>query len=203
MGFRSGSCVQARSRTADALGGHLNILERTMDKNLGGWFSVLLMLFASTTVAGWDPDETAEAKQAVAEFKKADPSLKRFFSAAHAYAVFPTVGKGGFGIGGAYGSGLVFKGGHVVGETSVTQLTIGFQLGGQAYREIIFFEDKAAFDDFKDGNFELSAQASAVAATFGASADADFDNGVAVFTLAKGGLMYEASIGGQKFSFDD
>ena len=113
-----------------------------------------------------------------------------------------------------------------MGETSVTQLTIGFQLGGQAYREIIFFEDKATFDDFKEDtlatyqallrfiffedkatfddfkedNFELSAQASAVAATFGASADADFDNGVAVFTLVKGGLMYEASVGGQKFS---
>lgn len=153
--------------------------------------------------AGWDPDRTAKARQTVAEFKKVDPSLRRFFNSAHAYAVYPTVGKGGFGIGGAYGKGLVFRGGQVVGQTSVTQLTIGFQLGGQAYREIIFFEDKATFDDFKEGNFELSAQASAVAATYGASADADFDDGVAVFTLAKGGLMYEASIGGQKFSFDD
>ncbi len=117
--------------------------------------------------------------------------------------MFPTVGKGGFGVGAAYGRGLVFKSGQVIGQTSVTQLIIGFQLGGQAYREIIFFEDKSTFDDFKDGNFEFSAQASAVAATFGASVDADFDNGVAVFTLAKGGLMYEASIGGQKFSYDD
>jgi lipid-binding SYLF domain-containing protein len=174
-----------------------------MNKHLGSWLSVLLLLWAANIVAGWDPDKTADARQAVAEFKKADPSLNRFFRAAYAYAVFPTVGKGGFGIGGAYGRGLVFKGGHVVGETSVTQLTIGFQLGGQAYREIIFFEDKGTFDDFKKGNFELSAQASAVAATFGASADADFDNGVAVFTLARGGLMYEASIGGQKFSYDD
>lgn len=174
-----------------------------MHKYLAIGFSLSLILVASAALAGWDPDKTAEARQAVAEFKKADPSLKRFFSAAHAYAVFPTVGKGGFGIGGAYGSGLVFRGGQVVGKTSLTQLTIGFQLGGQAYREIIFFEDKSTFDDFKKGNFELSAQASAVAATFGASADADFDNGVAVFTLAKGGLMYEASVGGQKFSYEE
>ena len=126
-----------------------------------------------------------------------------FFGSAYGYAVFPTVGKGGFGIGGAYGSGLVFRGGRVIGETSLTQLTIGFQLGGQAYREIVFFRDERSFDDFKNGSFELSAQASAVVATYGASADADFENGVAVFTLAKGGLMYEASVGGQKFSYSE
>jgi len=152
--------------------------------------------------AGWEPDKLSDARQAVSEFKKADPSLKRLFNSAYAYAVFPTVGKGGIGIGGAYGSGIVFIAGHPTGETSLTQLTIGFQLGGQAYREIIFFRDKATLAGFKHGSFELSAQASAVAATLGASADADFENGVAVFTLAKGGLMYEASVGGQKFSFD-
>jgi lipid-binding SYLF domain-containing protein len=179
-----------------------NLSGNIMHKYLLNGFSFVLFFFVSAAMAGWDPDKAAEAKHAIAEFKKADPSLKRFFNAAHAYAVFPTVGKGGFGIGGAYGSGLVFRGGQVVGETSLAQLTIGFQLGGQAYREIIFFEDKSTFDDFKKGNFELSAQASAVAATFGASADADFDHGVAVFTLAKGGLMYEASIGGQKFSYE-
>jgi lipid-binding SYLF domain-containing protein len=167
-------------------------------------FLLAVFLFAASQLAcaGWEPDKISSAKQAVAEFKKADPSLKRFFNSAYAYAVFPTVGKGGIGIGGAYGSGLVFIGGKAAGETSLTQLTIGFQLGGQAYREIIFFRDKATLVDFQRGNFELSAQASAVAATFGASADADFENGVAVFTLAKGGLMYEASVGGQKFSFD-
>ena len=174
---------------------HMNLVSRIL---------ILLLCTALTAAsAGWDPDRAAEARHAIDEFKKADPSLKRFFNSAHAFAVFPTVGKGGFGIGGAYGSGVVFRGGKVVGETSLTQLTIGFQLGGQAYREIIFFRDKASFDDFKKGNFELSAQASAVAATFGASADADFEHGVAVFTLAKGGLMYEASVGGQKFSFND
>jgi len=175
-----------------------------MRKNLASIFVTLLVYtFFTAASAGWDPDKAAEARQAISDFKKADPSLKRFFNSAHAYAVFPTVGKGGFGIGGAYGSGIVFRGGKIVGETSLTQLTIGFQLGGQAYREIIFFRDKRSFDDFKNGNFELNAQASAVAATFGASADADFENGVAVFTLAKGGLMYEASVGGQKFSYND
>lgn len=164
---------------------------------------LLVYLFVITTpaLAGWDPDSTAEAQHAIKEFKKADASLSRFFEAAHAYAVFPSVGKGGFWIGGAYGDGLVFKDGKVLGETSLTQLTIGLQLGGQVYREIIFFRDAATFDNFKKGNLELSAQASAVAATAGASADADFEQGVAVFTLAKGGLMYEASIGGQKFDY--
>jgi hypothetical protein len=195
--------VQATRRNADDSDCPLNPREKIVNRCLHSSFLVLLILLLPAAMAGWDPDKTADAKQAIAAFKKADPSLKRFFNAAHAYAVFPTVGKGGFGIGGAYGRGLVFKGGQVVGETSLTQLTIGFQLGGQAYREIIFFEDKPTFDDFKQGNFELSAQASAVAATFGASADADFDNGVAVFTLVKGGLMYEASVGGQKFSYAD
>lgn len=175
-----------------------------MHKNLvSSLLTVLLFAAFATASAGWDPDKTAQARHAISEFRQADPSLNRFFNSAYGYAVFPTVGKGGFGIGGAYGSGVVFRGGKVVGEASLTQLTIGFQLGGQAYREVIFFRDKGSFDDFKKGNFELSAQASAVAATFGASADADFENGVAVFTLAKGGLMYEASVGGQKFSFND
>lgn len=163
----------------------------------------LIAVFLSNPLfAGWDPDTRADARQAIADFKKADPSLKRFFSSSYAYAVFPTVGKGGFGIGGAYGEGIVFRGGNAIGETSLTQLTIGFQLGGQAYREIIFFRDKATLRAFQQGSFELSAQASAVAATFGASADADFENGVAVFTLVKGGLMYEASVGGQKFGYE-
>jgi lipid-binding SYLF domain-containing protein len=161
-------------------------------------------LFASSqnAAAGWDPDRVADAREAIKEFKQSDPSLNRFFKSSYGYAVFPTVGKGGLGLGGAYGRGVVFAGGRVVGETSLTQLTIGFQLGGQAYREIIFFRDKATLNSFKQGNFELSAQASAVAATAGASVDVDFENGVAVFTMTKGGLMYEASVGGQKFSFN-
>ena len=145
----------------------------------------------------------------------------QFFNKCHAYAVFPTIGKGGIGIGAAHGSGRVYVKGEHVGDTSMTQVTIGWQLGGQAYSQIIFFEDKRAFDEFTGGNFEFGAQATAVAITAGASAQAGttgtsagasgnqqsaktaakYSKGVAVFTIAKGGLMYEASIGGQKFSY--
>lgn len=162
--------------------------------------------------AGWNPFATEDAKkqniknpdvaEAISNFKNKDPKMKVFFSKAHGYAIFPTVAKGGIGIGGAYGSGEVYKKGKLIGTTSLAQITIGFQFGGQAYSEIIFFKDKAALNHFTSGNFELNAQASAVAVTAGASADADYNNGVAIFTLVKGGLMYEASVGGQKFSFD-
>jgi lipid-binding SYLF domain-containing protein len=170
-----------------------------------------LFLTLPPAQAGWNPlarekasDQPAEnlrTAEAIANFKNRDPGMQVFFDEAHGYAVFPTVGKGGMGIGGAYGKGEVYERGTLVGYSSLTQLTIGFQLGGQAYSEIIFFKDKATLDDFKSGNFEFSAQVSAVAVTAGASADAGYNNGVAIFTLAKGGLMYEASVGGQKFSF--
>jgi len=171
------------------------------------------MCIAPAASAGWKPSDSEKAEdqhvadkdvaEAIAEFKNNDPAMKAFFNKAYGYAVFPTVGKAGIGSGGAHGSGKVYEKGKYIGNTTLTQLTIGFQLGGQAYREIIFFENKAALDDFKGGNFELGAQASAVAATAGASADADYSAGVAIFTLAKGGLMYEASVGGQKFSFEE
>ena len=142
-----------------------------------------------------------EAVAAVARFKRKDPSMQRFFNNAYGYAVFPSVAKGGLGLGGAYGKGEVYEQNNLVGYTSLTQGTIGFQLGGQVYSEVIFFKSRTNLDSFKQGNFEFSAQVSAVAATAGASADADFEEGIAVFTLAKSGLMYEASIGGQKFSY--
>ncbi len=142
-----------------------------------------------------------KALAAIARFKRKDPSIRRFFSNAYGYAIFPSVAKGGLGLGGAYGKGEVYAKGSLVGYTSLTQGTIGLQLGGQVYSEIIFFKSQATLNDFKWGNFEFSAQVSAVAATAGASATADFEEGIAVFTLAKGGLMYEASIGGQKFSY--
>lgn len=176
--------------------------------------AVLLCLGApalAAAVGGWDPGAKETAKQqkvgdpkvaqAIADLKNRDPSIKRFFDSAHGYAVFPTVGKGGVGIGGAYGEGEVYERGRHIGSASLTQVTIGFQLGGQAYSEIVFFRDRRIFDDFKRGNFELSAQASAVAITAGAAANADYSKGVAIFTFVKGGLMYEASVGGQKFSF--
>jgi lipid-binding SYLF domain-containing protein len=165
--------------------------------------SVLVAAGASAqhSVGGWDPDAIKKASETVALFKKKAPGLKTFFNKARGYAVFPTIGKGAIGFGGAYGKGIVFEEGDPVGKSDVKQVTIGFQLGGQAYSEIVFFENKKAIDRFKKGKFELSAQASVVAATVGASADLAYNNGVAVVTMAKGGLMYEASIGGQKFSY--
>lgn len=167
---------------------------------------LILMLTALYACAGWNPDEVSnaekEANEAVAEFKKHDPSMKTFFEKAYAYAVYPTVGKGAMGVGGAYGSGSVYEHGKLIGFTKMTQLTIGWQLGGQAYREIIFFENAKALDTFKKDSLEFSAQASAVAATAGAAANTNFQNNVAVFTIIKGGLMYEASIGGQSFTFE-
>ncbi len=134
--------------------------------------------------------------------RQLDPGLDGFFQSAHGFAVFPTVGKGGAGIGGAYGEGEVYEQNELVGKATLTQLTLGFQLGGQAYAEIIFFRDRQTLDDFRNGNFELGAQASAVAVTAGASANAAYDHGVAVFTATKGGLMYEATVSGQKFGFE-
>jgi lipid-binding SYLF domain-containing protein len=139
--------------------------------------------------------------EAIAAFRRVDASMGPVFASARAYAVFPSVGKGGFGLGGAHGNGELFEHGAVTGRTSLTQVTVGFQVGGQVYREVIFFEDPAALASFKKGHFALSAQVSAVAAAEGAAANAKYREGVLVFTLAKGGLMLEASVGGQKFSF--
>jgi lipid-binding SYLF domain-containing protein len=148
-----------------------------------------------------DKQELAVA-QAIIEIKSADPGMERFFEESAGYAVFPKVGKGGIGIGGAHGKGLVIVGDNAVGETSLSQVTVGFQLGGQVYAEVIFFKDDAALKNFQRGNFELGAQVSAVAVTAGASADANYDKGVAVFTHVSGGLMYEATVGGQKFKYE-
>jgi lipid-binding SYLF domain-containing protein len=134
-------------------------------------------------------------------FLKADSNISKFFEESAGYVIFPNVGKGGLGVGGASGNGIVYEKGSAVGTAKMTQVTFGLQAGGQAYQEVIFFEDQRAMDRFKDNKFEFSAQVSAVAAASGASADAKYDDGVMVFTLAKKGLMYEASVGGQKFNY--
>ena len=169
----------------------------------------LIYIIAALTVTSamaWDPDESAErhadAQEAKAAMLEKDPEMSRFFDSAVAYAIIPTVGKGGIGIGGARGKGLLYESGEITADVTLTQLTVGFQWGGQAYSEFIFFKDDLALSDFKRGNYELGAQASAVAVTAGASADADYSEGVAIFTQAKGGLMYEASVGGQKFKVE-
>ena len=143
-----------------------------------------------------------EVQEAVATFKKADAELEVFFKSAKGYVVFPSVAKGGIGVGAARGRGQVFAGDMKIGRATLTQASIGLQLGGQVYSELIFFETEKAFEDFKASKMEFSAQVSAVAAAEGASKNAKYQQGVAVFTLAKGGLMYEASVGGQKFKFE-
>lgn len=156
----------------------------------------------------------------IAVFKES-PVVQPFFENAYGYAVFPTIGKGGIGIGGAYGKGQVYRGGQVTGTTKMFKGTIGFQLGGQAFSEVIFFQDKRAYDEFTSGSFEFDAAASAVAITAGAQAKAgtegtsasagvegpgaqaetEYRKGMVIFVRTKGGLMYEAAIGGQKFDF--
>lgn len=152
-----------------------------------------------------------------------NPAVAPYFNSAYGYAVFPNVGKGGVGIGGAHGKGQVYKGGKVTGFVTLNQLTIGLQLGGQAYSQVIFFEDERAYNDFISGNFEFDAQASAVAITASAQAStgttgttasagpggsageqvaADYRKGMKIFVIGKGGLMYQATIGGQKFSYE-
>jgi len=176
-------------------------------KKLSVVLLALSMIFATTIAQAWEPDTgnklSLSVAQALIKARDKDPAMAHWFDTAYAYAVFPKVGKGGIGIGGAHGKGLVIRGDRTVGKTSLSQITIGFQLGGQVYAEYIMFKDKTAFDHFTRGNFEMGAQVSAVALTLGASADANYDKGVAVFTIAEGGLMYEASIGGQKFKYKD
>ncbi len=144
----------------------------------------------------------ADSNTAKAEFIVKDVLMKGLFERAYGYVIFPNIGKGGFGIGGAAGNGAVYEHNKLVGMAKLTQLSIGFQAGGQAYREVLFFESKKEMERFKDSRFEFSAQVSAVAVTAGASANVKYTNGVMVFTMQKGGLMYEASIGGQKFKFN-
>jgi len=153
-------------------------------------------------------------------FKNAGQSAS-FFQSCYGYALFPTIGKAGFGVGGAHGNGRVYKQGKWVGDTSMTQLSVGFQAGGQAYSEIIFLQDQRAFDEFTGGQFEFDASVGAVAITAAAGGSAgtqgsnagasggkkdaatagDYHKGVAVFTIVKGGAMYEAAVAGQKFKY--
>ena len=167
-------------------------------------YSLSLLIGCATTPgsARKQAQLTSATTNAIDVAKQTDPGLQRFFDNSAGYAVFPAVGKGGIGIGGAFGRGELFEGSRPVGFCTLTQASIGFQLGGQKYTELIFFETQNALDNFKSGNFAFSAQASAVALKSGVSANAKYENGVAVFTMGQAGLMYEASIGGQKFSYE-
>jgi len=179
--------------------------------------TLLLSLLLAVPFASALADEYADT---IKQFRDADGKAT-LFRDSYGYAVFPTIGKGGLVVGAAHGSGRVYVKGKYVGDASMTQLTVGPQLGGQAYSQIIFFQNKRAFDEFTGGNFEFGAQASAVAITAAAEAQATsggagvgasgtpshattashYRDGIAVFTITKGGLMVEASLGGQKFSY--
>ncbi len=143
----------------------------------------------------------SDIELSVEEFTRADPSMRDLFENAHGYVVFPRVSKGGLVIGGSYGYGQVYSEGRLIGEASITKLSIGLQAGGQIFREVIFFQDPATLTRFKGGEFALSAEATAAAAADGVAASADYAEGVTVFVMPIKGLMLEASIGGQKFSF--
>ena len=186
-------------------------------KSINKLFAMLCSVAMLCVATGSVAKEDLETQAALTQFQAASQT-QPFFHTAYGYAVFPSVGKGGFWVGGAYGSGTVFKDGQITAHAKLYQVSFGLQFGGQSYSEIVFFQDKRAYDRFMSGNFELDASASAVALTEGAQAnagtsgfrasagdkyvDADYTNGVAVFTVAKGGMMVEAAIAGQKFSVE-
>jgi len=149
------------------------------------------------------PRESLEAgaENTIERFTQRDPTLERFFETAVGWAVFPEITKGGVGIGGAHGEGVMYEDGRVIGDVTLSQVTVGAQLGGQTFRQIIFFSDRESLLRLTEGRMEFSAQASAVAAAEGAARSADYREGVAVFTMPTGGLMFEAAIGGQQFNF--
>jgi lipid-binding SYLF domain-containing protein len=179
--------------------------------------SILALLSLVLPLSGAWADEYTDT---IKLFKNAGESGK-LLNTAHGYAVFPTIGKGAVAVGGAYGKGRVYKKGKYIGDATMTQVTVGLQLGGEAYSELILFEDERALNEFTKGNFEFGADVQAIAITASAGAQAGttgtsagasagkkdatttggYHKGVAIFTVAKGGLMYEASVGGQKFSY--
>ena len=178
-----------------------------------GVFSILLLLSATNLQAA---ASLQKCQETMAKFKQLG-NVSQLLAQSYGYAVLPTIGKGGMGVGGAGGTGCVFAGGKHTGNVSMGQVTVGWQLGGQSYSELILFKNADTYKEFTQGNFEFGADATAVALTYGAAAGAStqgasasagdtkgkgaWKRGMAIFTLAKGGLMYEASIGGQKYNF--
>ena len=182
--------------------------------------SQVLGFFAAIVVAAGVAN-AGKYEDTISLFKNAGESAS-FFKHSYGYAVFPNIGEGGFVVGGAYGKGRVYAQGQLIGDATMKQLSVGFQAGGKDYSQIIFFQDKHALEQFQSGNFEFSAGASAIAVTAGANAsvgtngvtsgasagkrdantDGIYNDGMAVFTIAKGGLMYAAALAGQKFTFE-
>lgn len=171
--------------------------------------NILLPLFALAItngsfaqIGGWNPELENESKEAMNSMIEQAPKLQSFYDKAYGYVIFPKITKAGLAIGGAGGKGIVYKNKEIIGSAKLKQASFGLQAGGQQYSEVIFFENKESLDRFTNGNLKFGAQASAVAITDGASVDVAYQNGVAVFTHVKGGLMFEASIGGQHFKYE-
>jgi lipid-binding SYLF domain-containing protein len=183
---------------------------------------LFILLGAASILFGLSGPAMADSYSSAVKVFKESEAMQPFFNSAYGYVIFPTIGKGGFGIGGSYGKGKVYQGGKETGTAKLIKVSVGFQAGGQAFSEIIFFQDKRAYDEFTSGEFAFDAQASAAVITAGAGAQAgskgasasasagprtgvqaktEYNKGVAVFVHIKGGLMYEAAIGGQKFKF--
>lgn len=183
--------------------------------------TILLVLTFMVTTGFGSPALADDYSKTISVYKQSE-AVQPFFDNCYGYAVFPIIGKGGVVIGGAFGNGQVYKQGTLSGKVSLVKLSVGFQLGGQAFSEIIFFQDKRSYNEFTSGDFEFDASLSAVAITAGVQAkvgteggtagasagpatgvqaDTHYTKGMAVFVHTKGGLMYEAAIGGQKFSF--
>lgn len=192
--------------------------KRTPDmKTVHRLLSLITALALLCLTANVHANQDIETRASLAHFQQA-AQTEPFFASAYGYVIFPSVGKGGFWVGGAYGTGTVYKSSQITGYAKLYQVSVGLQFGGQAYSQIMFFQDKRAYERFTSGSFELDAQASAVALTEGAQAragtagvgagsgkafvEANYTNGMAIFTYAKGGMMIEASLAGQKFDFE-
>jgi lipid-binding SYLF domain-containing protein len=175
-------------------------------------FGIGLALLGLTVMAGCaaapkgtdaKADLSREVKNTVESYESQDPGMKKFLNDAYAYAVFPSVGKGGAVVGGAFGQGQLFEQGKMIGYVSVSKASVGLQLGGQTFSEIIAFENAAAVNNLKDGKLNFSANVSAVLLKSGAAAAANYREGVVVFTKPNGGAMFEVSVGGQSFKYQD
>ncbi len=166
---------------------------------------VVTMVAAVVTGCATTPSDDRmirESRAAMERFIDRDPGLRDWRDQAHGYVIFPEIAKGGLGIGGGFGRGIVFQRGEPIGRATTSQATLGAQIGAQTYSQVVFFRDDAALRTFQRGNLEFSAQATAVAATAGAAATTSYERGVAVFNMTRGGLMAEASIGGQRFNYE-
>ena len=174
---------------------------RLLRPTLAGF--VLLAMLAGCATTPSSDSLIRESRATLDRFVDHDPGLRNWVDHAWGYAVFPEIAKGGLGVGGGFGHGIVFEQGRPIGRATTSQATIGAQIGAQSYSQVIFFQDDAALRTFQRENLEFSAQATAVAATAGKAATTSYERGVAVFILIRGGLMAEVSVGGQKFRYSN